>query len=70
VGGRGVNGVVNDYNTLPTVYEAQLMSTWTECPVHHEKVGLSTAGVVVGKCSGCMGEAARGIRFIESRDEV
>jgi len=62
------SGVINDYNTLPSVYEAQLMATWTECPVHHEKVGLSTEGVVVGRCSGCMGEAARGLRFLE--DEV
>lgn len=39
---------------------------WFECPTHGERVRVEN-GRPTGRCSGCAGEAARGIRLIRSR---
>jgi hypothetical protein len=37
---------------------------WIPCPVHNLPVGLAIDGTVLGRCSECAGEAARGIAAI------
>lgn len=56
-----MSSVANDYSNLPTIHEARLMVTWTSCPVHHQMVGLDCEGHVVGRCAGCMAEAAQAL---------
>lgn len=34
------------------------------CPVHSDVVGIDPEDGLLGQCSGCAGEAARGIQFI------
>lgn len=46
------------YDTLPTLEEIARMATWVDCPVHGCKVGVDSAGHVVGRCAECATEAA------------
>ena len=55
---------LEDYSTLPTVEQARKMNRWERCPVHKELVGFDAFGPV-GRCQGCMTEAAQAMAAID-----